>query len=282
VILFELLTGRTPFGSGDVMSVLRRVIDEPARPLRSVRPDVPCDLETICARCLKKDPQERYPSAQALADDLTKYLNGDPIGDRRGWVWGTVARALGWQRETGGMNTWPIAFWGGASTLFALAVMQAAVLLGAPLWVSQAAIAYYFVGWLGVMWLFLVIRRDALNPVERSSTAFHFGAKFACLAVLPVQLWLHGGNPVYALPSFLAIVGLATFAHGFTYWGRFYLIGLGILAITAAMPLVPVTYWPALYGTVLGGFQLWGGVHLRRVHKVADAARRAGADPSTA
>jgi hypothetical protein len=133
---------------------------------------------------------------------------------------------------------------------------------------------YYFVGWLAVMWHFLVTHRAALNPVERASTAIHFGAKFGCLAILPVQLWLHDGNPVFALPSFLAVVGLAVFAHGFVYWGRFYLNGLCFFAIAAALPLVPVTYWPGVYGLLLGAFQILAGFHLRRVHRSAEAASR--------
>ena len=146
--------------------------------------------------------------------------------------------------------------------------------LSAPLWVSQAAVAYYLLAWLGLMWGFLVARRDSLNPVERSSTAINFGAKFGCVAILPVQLCLHDGNPVYALPSFLTLVGLAVFVHGVTYWGRLYVGGLAILGAAAAMPLVPVTYWPAVYGAILAALQLMMGFHLRRVHKDAEAERR--------
>jgi len=173
------------------------------------------------------------------------------------------------------MTSWRVAFWGAASTALAMGVMQAAVLLNAPLWVSQAAIAYDLIAWLGLMWGFLVARRDALNPVEQASTAIHFGAKFSCIAILPVQMWLHDGNPVFALPSFLALVGLATFVHGVTYWGRLYLSGSAIFAIVGVMPLIPVTYWPAVYGSVLTVLQLWAGFHLRRVHKDSEAARRA-------
>ncbi|MDY3552500.1 serine/threonine-protein kinase [Gemmata sp. JC717] len=270
VILFELLAGRTPFGGGGAETVRRRVIEEPPPALRAVRRDAPQDLEVVCARCLAKAPEDRYPSAQALADDLNKFLRGDPIDGRRGWVGGAVSRALGWQRKTTAMGSWRVGFWGAASTLFAMLVMQAAVLLGAPRWVPQAAVAYYLIAWLLLMWGFLVARRDALNPVERASTALHFGAKFACAAVLPVQLWLHGGDPVYALPPFLAIVGVVVFAHGFVYWGRFYLFGLGQLLAVGLMPLVPVTYWPAVYGLLLGVLQLWAGFHLRRVHLRGD------------
>jgi serine/threonine-protein kinase len=278
VILFELLIGQVPFGGKDTPSVMARVAEEPALAVRQLRPDVPRDLETICSRCLNKIPQERYPSAQSLADDLTKFLKGEPIGDRRGWVWGTVSRALGWQRETAGMSSWRVTYWGAASTILAMAVMQTAVLLDAPLWVSQAAIAYYLLAWLGLMWIFLVAPRTSRNPVERASTAIHFGAKFSCMAILPVQLWLHDGNPVFALPSFLALVGLAVFAHGTFYWGRLYLVGLIFFAAAAALPMVPITYWPGLYGLLLGTFQLLVGIHLRRVHESGEAAVRSLTD----
>jgi eukaryotic-like serine/threonine-protein kinase len=269
-ILFELLTGRPPFGSDDVPSVMRRVIEEPAPSLRGLRHDIPRDLERICTTCLSKPTQDRYPSALVLAEELTRYLKGEPLsGDRRPRIWDTVTRALGWQREALSMRSWRVAFWGAASSAVAMATLQAAILLNAPLWVAQAAIAYYLIGWLGVMWWFLVAPRDTLNLVERASTAIHFGAKFGCLAILPVQLWLHDGNPVYALPSFLALVGLAVFAHGVTYWGRLYLNGLAFFAAAAAMPLVPVAYWPTFYGLLLVALQIQVGFHLRRVHNTA-------------
>lgn len=126
------------------------------------------------------------------------------------------------------------------------------------------------------MWGFLVAPRATLNPVERVGTVLHFGAMFACLAILPVQLSLHDGNPVYALSPFLAVVGVAVFAHGTFYWGRLYLVGLLFFAVAAALPLVPVTYWPGVYGLLLGGFQFLVGFHLRRVHQQGEAARASG------
>lgn len=156
VMLFELLTGHTPFGGGNKESVFKRILEAPTPGVRSLRPDIDRDLEAICLKCLSKDPDDRYPSAQALADDLERFLKGEGGIDRRSPVWRTVLRLLDRRKETLAMESWRVTFWGAASTAFALAVMQAAVLLNAPLWVSQAAVAYYLLAWLGLMWYFLV------------------------------------------------------------------------------------------------------------------------------
>jgi serine/threonine protein kinase len=70
VKLYEMLAGRPPFISESSVDVLRQVLSDPAVPLRRLRRNLPRDLEAICQRCLEKDPRQRYPSAQALADDL--------------------------------------------------------------------------------------------------------------------------------------------------------------------------------------------------------------------
>ena len=92
-ILFNLLANRPPFIGTNVLSVIRQAAANPAPRLRSLAPALDRDLETICARCLEREPQARYQSAGDLAADLERWLDGRPILARpvsvatRVWRW---------------------------------------------------------------------------------------------------------------------------------------------------------------------------------------------------
>jgi serine/threonine protein kinase/tetratricopeptide (TPR) repeat protein len=81
-ILYECLGGRPPFDGGSHWAVLRQVQDATPLPPSRLRPRVPKDLETICLKCLEKDPARRYPSALALAEDLHRFQHDEPIRAR--------------------------------------------------------------------------------------------------------------------------------------------------------------------------------------------------------
>jgi WD40 repeat protein/tetratricopeptide (TPR) repeat protein len=97
--LYELLTGRTPFVGPTEVQLLLHQTKEPAPP-RSVNPAVPRDLETICLKCLEKEPARRYPDCGALADDLRRWLDGEPISARRA---GQVERMVRWGKRNPGL-----------------------------------------------------------------------------------------------------------------------------------------------------------------------------------
>ena len=92
-ILFDLFTGRPPFLGEHALAVIQQASEKPAPKLRSIAPALDRDLETICAKCLEREPQARYQSAGALADDLERWLEGRPIVARpvlppaRIWRW---------------------------------------------------------------------------------------------------------------------------------------------------------------------------------------------------
>jgi len=100
VILYELLTGRPPFREDNPLDTLVQVIErEPPLP-RRLNPKVPVELELICLKCLEKQPQDRYESAAALADDLERYQRGEMVEAEppsirlRAWRWARREPAL--------------------------------------------------------------------------------------------------------------------------------------------------------------------------------------------
>jgi WD40 repeat protein len=125
-ILYECLTGRPPFGAATALDTLLLVVrDEPA-PVRSLQPGVARDLETICHKCLHKEPARRYATARELADDLQRFLRNEPVRAR---PVGLGERVGKWVRRR------PV-----VAALAALVILVAAAGLGGVLWAYGEAV----------------------------------------------------------------------------------------------------------------------------------------------
>jgi tetratricopeptide (TPR) repeat protein len=95
-MLYDLLTGRPPLRGETALDTLQLVQTAEPMPVRRLQPKVPRDLETVCLKCLQKDPHKRYGSALELAEDLRAFLDGTPVRARPTPVW---ERALKWARR---------------------------------------------------------------------------------------------------------------------------------------------------------------------------------------
>jgi ABC-type phosphate/phosphonate transport system substrate-binding protein len=95
-ILYEMLTGAPPFKANTLLELLRLVAEQEPRVPSSQNLCIDKDLDTICLKCLEKNPDARYPTAEALAEDLEHWLKGEPISARRV---GLLPRTLRWIRR---------------------------------------------------------------------------------------------------------------------------------------------------------------------------------------
>ncbi len=108
-VLFVLLTGQRPFGGQTAIEIRKSIVTKPAAAPRSLNPRIPKDLEAVVVKCLQKDAKLRYATAKELADDLQRYLDGEPVlapvfkeapagppvwKDKRAWVAVAIGVAL--------------------------------------------------------------------------------------------------------------------------------------------------------------------------------------------
>src|SRR5207249_10103055 len=122
-VLYQLLTGHPPFAGVTTYETIRLVLDAEPRQPRLLNPKVDRDLNTICLKCLEKDPKRRYASALAVAEDLERWLKHEPIRARRT---GLVTRGRKWVRRNPGI------------AVMAALLLAVAVPLGVMIWKTES------------------------------------------------------------------------------------------------------------------------------------------------
>jgi hypothetical protein len=266
-VLYACLTGRPPFEAGSPLETLRRVLEhEPERPA-ALNPEVDADLETICLRCLEKEPGRRYESAGALADDLDRWLADEPIRARPS---GPLERAFKWvKRQRAVAGLWAL------SLLASLAALAA--LLGADRWVTWALLGG---AWAVVAFLLLRRQSQARDAEERRDSRLR-KSLWSLSPIPPEIVELPGALRAMRLRDWLGwAAGAATFAVwiGGAYYlaERFRGTGQDLLGVAV--------FWAVF----LGGLALLWGVRLgfdevrrRRGHAppAAAPAPQAAAEP---
>ncbi len=158
-ILYEMLTGRPPFKGPTAMDIVLKVLNEDPVPPTRLQPSIPRDLETICLKCLQKEPARRYASAEALAEDLRAYLAGEPIQARPAGAW---ERTVKWARRRPAV----------ALLVAAGALVIASLLIGGWVYDVFALSGIGLVGLLAGAWWYNARLKAALRALaEQHSTA---------------------------------------------------------------------------------------------------------------
>jgi serine/threonine-protein kinase len=181
-ILYELLTGAGPFSGATPLDAILRVLSEEPVPPRRLRAQVPRGLETVCLKCLEKDPRQRYASAQDLADDLGRWLQGVAPLARPPALTGRLAR---WARQRPAL----------AATLCALLVLYANHLLLIAAGVEgQGGSYHWFVTGLVLVWAASAVgcQRLASRPGWRWRATYAWAALDVLLFT---ALLLRGNGP---------------------------------------------------------------------------------------
>jgi len=271
VILYETLTGSLPFVGSTVPEIVTRITnDEPIPP--SERVNVPRDLETICLKCLRKEPTDRYPSAQELADDLRRYLDGEPIRARPLGMFEGLWRSLLQNRLDAEFGNW-----GNTMLLMATVVFLYHLVLhllretGQEYWLRLLTHA------LGVGLILALIQINRLrvprmNQLTKQVVTIIL-ANFAAYGVIDLLVWQLTGRPwpfddVQMYPYFFVLNGLCFCIMGSSHLGL--LSGLGILCWLLALILPLILDYAYLVNAIFWAVTLGSlGFYFRRLSKNA-------------
>lgn len=266
VILYHMLTGRPPFQAASPVDTVLMVLEQDPVPPRVLNPKANRDLEMIALRCLQKPPDLRYATAEALASDLTAFLNDESISARSGRFAQVLAN---WLRET--HHAPVLENWGLLWMWHSLALFGVCLLTNALYWLglrNDSDRIWYFAlwtaglgAWAAVFWA-LRRRMGPVTFVERQIAHLWAGSMICIGALFPLEAWLH--LPVLTLSPILGLVnGLVFLAKAGILSGAFYVQALLLFMTAGAMALVP-EYAHVIFGAVSAGCFFFPGLKYYR------------------
>jgi hypothetical protein len=276
-VLYECLTGRPPFHAETAVDTMMQVVERDPAPPSLLNPNVERDLQTICLKCLEKDPRNRYASAEAVAEDLRRFLDGESISASSVNLLEYLGRTLERSQYMGEFHTWSkMLFWFAGIVAAEHLVMFFLMEKQEPTYVFMVVRALQFVLMGVVFW------RDRSSgrllpssTAERQLWSIWAGYLIGCVAVVLVGKhpgFLPAGDDyktrLYVLWSLLA--GLAFFVMGSGYWGRCYVFGMAFFALAALMPY-KLELAPLGFGGLWTVSLLSMALYLRRLAAQAEA-----------
>ena len=271
VVLYELLTGRTPFRGANILETLELARTQEPVPPRKLQLRIPRDLETICLKCLEKDPCLRYPTASELAEDLGRFRRGEPVAARRVGRLERVVESLARSENDRQLRSWgnSVLLLGPLMALPNFAVTALALTRPGSVW------GLWPLALISLALSLAAARRlgrthagpEAGTAVRQFLTILtgHLLAVAAVFALCP--LVFNRSEPLGLLkvmPFVAVLTGQMYYSLGAAYWGGFYLAGLACLGVALVMPIDPA-WAPAEFGALILLIFTAEGLHLRRL-----------------
>jgi len=248
-ILYQTLTGRSPFRANSPMDTLLAVLESDPPLPRSLVRDVDRDLEMIALKSLQKPQDLRYASAADLAADLRAYLAGEPVAARQGGLADVFSRLF---RET--HHAVVLENWGLLWMWHSVVILALSVTTDVLAWQGVASRWPYLVLWGGGLALWAPIfwalrhRNGPVTAVERQIAHVWGGSVIASVLLFWVEELL--GEPVLTLSPVLALLaGLVFFVKAGILSGTFYIQAGALFATALAMCVVPA-YQHVIFGLV--------------------------------
>lgn len=273
-VLYCLLVGRPPFLAATPLETLRQVIDQEPIPPRVLNPSVPRELEAICMQCLEKSPDRRYRSAGDLAEDLRRFLEGEPISVRSVNLLDRLTRSLTHSRDDQELKAWgSVLLWFAPLVFLAEVGIFLHALDGPPYpfhWGAAIRIVQFSL-MAFVLWKYRHDWAGSLRSAGRQMGTIWLGFLIACHVVVGATFtvqWLQTQRVHFEVldvyPYLAAVSGLTLFITGSNYWGAGYVFGLAFFGMALLMPLWPLAA-PLGFGLLWGIALLIIGLRLRRL-----------------